>query len=425
MVRLDGQEEKASEASFTDAAFRIWPTFQSTLQIGSALPWTLREAITRDSSRNLTEDNGESRLSFVCLLVPPCVPPLPWARAFELVHLSCLKPPQMKTVSCPSQLPSSYREFAQRLKYASICVCEPMADLIGELAALCAAISWTFSAVFYRKALSVASPFQANLIRFTSVSAALVALLATVGQIVILTSLPISASAIAALSGIVGLVLGDTLYMFALRSLGVSRAVPICSIYPLFNLLIAVFLKGERITSLVVLGAVGIVAGTWLISSKKPNSDASSEGMPRKGFVMALSTAVVWSVSMTLLSLAVTSPGIIGLNGVLAIMSLRVLAAWIVMLALSPVLDPGFGFLKMSWRTWLLMALGGLIGIGVGNFLLSYSFLYTQEARAVPISSTTPFFSVIAGIVLLHEPVTPWIVLGSLAIVLGTFLLFI
>jgi drug/metabolite transporter (DMT)-like permease len=128
---------------------------------------------------------------------------------------------------------------------------------------------------------------------------------------------------------------------------------------------------------------------------------------------------------MTLLSLAVTSPGIIGLNGVLAIMSLRVLAAWIVMLALSPVLDRGFGFLKMSWQTWLLMALGGVIGIGVGNFLLSYSFLYTQEARAVPISSTTPFFSVIAGIVLLHEPVTTWIVLGSLAIVLGTFLLFI
>ena len=331
----------------------------------------------------------------------------------------------METVSYLFQFLSGHRKPAQGLKYASICVCEPIVDLIGELAALCAAISWTFSAVFYRKALSVASPFQANLIRFTSVSAVLAAFLATVGQIVVLTSLPISVSAIAALSGIVGLVLGDTLYMFALRSLGVARAVPISSIYPLFNLLIAVLLKGERITSLVVFGAVSIVAGTWLISRRKPDSNASSERMPRKGFAMALSTAVVWSVSMTLLSRAVTSPGIIGLNGVLAIMSLRVLAAWIVLLALSPVLDRGFGFLKMSWRTWLLMASGGLIGLGVGNFLLSYSFLYTQEARAVPISSTTPFFSVIAGIVFLHEPVTPWIVLGSLTIVLGTFLLFI
>jgi DME family drug/metabolite transporter len=331
----------------------------------------------------------------------------------------------METVSYLSQFLSGHRKLAQRLKYASICVCEPMGDLIGELAALCAAISWTFSAVFYRKALSVASPFQANLIRFTSVSAVLVTFLATMGQIVVLTSLSISVTAIAALSGIVGLVLGDTLYMFALRSLGVARAVPICSIYPLFNLLIAVLLKGERITSFVAFGAVSVVAGIWLISSKKPDSSASSEEVPRKGLAVALSTAVVWSVGMTLLSIAVTSPGIIGLNVVLAVMSLRVLAAWIVLLALAPFLDRGFGFLKMSWRTWLLMVLGGLIGLGVGNFLLSYSFLYTQEARAVPISSTTPFFSVIAGIVLLHEPVTPWIVLGSLTIVLGTFLLFI
>jgi len=297
--------------------------------------------------------------------------------------------------------------------------------MIGELAALLSAVSWTFSSVAYRKALSFANPFQGNLIRFASTSVGLIVFLAALGRISALVHLPFSLALIAILSGIIGLVFGDTLYMFALRSLGVARAVPIAFIYPLFNISIAILLKGEAITIPVALGAVSVVVGIWLTSCKSSEMNNRCTTSLDKGVMAALGAAVFWSVGITLLNVAVSSSEVTSLDDLLALITVRVLAALIVFLAVSPVFDRDFGFLKMPWRTWLIMAAGGLVALGLGGFLLCYSFLYTQEVRAVPISSTTPFFSVIAGIVFFHEPVGLRIILGSIAIGVGISLLFV
>jgi len=296
-------------------------------------------------------------------------------------------------------------------------------NLIGELAALGAALTWTFSSVFYRKALTVANPFQANLIRFTTMSPILIAFFLVIGKIAILGSLPISVSAISILSGIIGLVVGDTLYMFALRAVGVSRAVPICYTYPLFNVLIAVTINGEKITPLVVIGGICIVGGTWLISSQMGHSKETGT-TSRKGYLVAFCVPIIWAISIALVNLAVTSPGVIGTDGILAVTSVRLLSTWILLLGLAPLFDREFKFVKVSWQTWLTLASAGLMALPLGGYLLSFSFLNTQAARAVPISSTTPFFSVLAGVTLLHETATPRLILGSIVIILGLFLLF-
>lgn len=297
--------------------------------------------------------------------------------------------------------------------------------MIGELAALCAAASWAFSSVLYRKALCVVTPFQANLIRFTSVSLVLVAWLAAFGKIWALAHLSSSISFLACLSGILSMVIGDTLYMYALKSMGVARAVPISFIYPLFTLVTSVLVKGERVTWFVVGGAISIVAGISLISNeRKSNQRGSDQVVSSRALASALCAAATWSVSMTLMNTAVTSEAV-GLDGLLALNTLRVLAAWIVLFAVSPIFDRKLVFLRIPWKIWLALASGGLIAFGFGGFLLSISFLYTQEARAVPISSTTPLFSAAAGIAFLHESVTLKIILGCITITLGILLLFI
>jgi drug/metabolite transporter (DMT)-like permease len=68
--------------------------------------------------------------------------------------------------------------------------------------------------------------------------------------------------------------------------------------------------------------------------------------------------------------------------------------------------------------------LGGLVALGLGWFLLTYSFLYIPEAQAVPISSTTPLFAVVSGMIFLKERITVRNVAGTIIIVLGIFLLF-
>jgi len=56
---------------------------------------------------------------------------------------------------------------------------------------------------------------------------------------------------------------------------------------------------------------------------------------------------------------------------------------------------------------------------------LTYSFVLTLESRAVPISSTTPLFSTLAGVALLREKVSAKNVAGAIIIVVGISLIFL
>jgi len=295
--------------------------------------------------------------------------------------------------------------------------------MIGELAALGAAISWTVSALFYRKALEEASPISANIIRLTLTGSILLLLLVFLGKLTVLTTLPLELVLLASASGIIGLGLGDTLYFMSLKWIGVARAVPLTCIYPLFSVLWAVFLVGERITLAVVLGAVVIVLGILFLGQ---DSQANTTGTRKAlivGMVIALATAAVWSVSITMMDVAVKeSPDI---DHALIINTIRVITVAAVLLASSPIIDRKLGFLKVRKRTVVALIAGGIAALGVGWFFLSYSFTVTSQARAVPISSTTPLFSTLAGILLLREKVTAHNVFGSIMVVVGIFLLFL
>ena len=297
--------------------------------------------------------------------------------------------------------------------------------MIGELAALGAAICWTISAMMYKEALLKAKPVSANIVRLVCTSIILVAYLAIIGKFGVLMNLPAYAVVLACVSGIIGLGFGDTLYMMSLKLIGVARAVPITCVYPLFNLLWAVFLVEEPITLSVILGAVTIVFGIWLLRQETDVGTAETEKkILVKGVAYALATAVMWSVSITMIDIAVTLPETSSLDHALAINTIRVAAIAVSLMVSAPIIDRGFGFLKMQRKTLAALIFGGIVALGLGWFFLTYSFISTLESRAVPISSTTPLFSTLSGIVFLHEKVTARNAVGSIMIVVGIFLIF-
>jgi DME family drug/metabolite transporter len=296
--------------------------------------------------------------------------------------------------------------------------------VIGELAALGAAISWTISAVLYRKALLNARPLSANIVRLACTCGILLVFLVVIGRFGVLMDLPGNIIVLASLSGVVGLGVGDTLYMLGLKNVGVARAVPISCTYPLFNLLWAVFLVGEPVTLPVILGAVAIFFGIWLLSQKEESDNAEGQGrIFLKGVTAALAAAILWSVSITMIDMAVKETP--DLDHALAINIVRVTAIAVSLFAVAPLIDRGSGFMKMQKRTVILLIVGGIVALGVGWFLLACSFTETLESQAVPISSTTPLFSTLVGILLLREKTTSKNVLGSVIIVVGIFLIFI
>jgi DME family drug/metabolite transporter len=296
--------------------------------------------------------------------------------------------------------------------------------MMGELAALGAALSWTVSAMLYGKALSETKPLSANVVRLTCTSAVLVVFLAVIGKLGVLTSLSADVAVLAGISGVIGLGVGDTLYMMSLKSIGVARAVPITCTYPLFSLIWAARFKGELVTLPVGLGAITIVLGIWLLSQENKTNNA---GIQKKdlyrGVAFALATAIAWSISITMINMAVKETA--DLDHALAINAIRITIIAIVFFASSPLISKGLGFGKISRKAVATLLVGGIVALGLGWFFLTYSFIETLESRAVPISSTTPLFSTLAGMAFLREKVTMRNFLGSVVIVAGIFLIFL
>ncbi len=296
--------------------------------------------------------------------------------------------------------------------------------MIGELAALGAALSWTVSAMLYGRALQQTKPISANIVRLSCTSAVLLILLIVVAGSVGLGNLRLDVAVIAGVSGIIGLGLGDTLYMVSIKLMGVSRAVPITCTYPLFNLLWATFLIHEKLTVYLILGALIIVLGIWFLTYGKENGDSEEKNrFLLKGLSAALATAVLWSISIAMMGLAIKETP--RLNDALVINTIRTATIGALLLTLSPVIDRQRDFLKMKKGTLVTLIIGGLLALGLGWFLLAYSFVGIPESQAVPISSTTPLFSTLTAIALLHEKVTARNVLGSVFVVAGIFMIFL
>lgn len=296
--------------------------------------------------------------------------------------------------------------------------------MMGEFAALGAAISWTVSALLYKKALSATKPVSANIVRLTLTSVVLLVFFVVTGMFGILTGLPATVAVLAGVSGIIGLGFGDTLYMVSLKMIGVARAVPVTCTYPLFSLVWVALFAGKPVTWSVGLGAVIILAGVWLLSLEEERGTlGSGRSVLLKGLFVALITALLWSVSIAMMDLAVEKTP--NLSDAFAINVIRVFTIAVSFAVAAPFVDKSRGFLRMSKRTVATLIAGGIVALGLGWFLLTYSFIDTSAARAIPISSTTPLFSTLTGILLLHEKINARNVIGSITIVVGIFIIFL
>jgi DME family drug/metabolite transporter len=298
--------------------------------------------------------------------------------------------------------------------------------MIGELAALGAAVCWAVAPILYRRALFKMNPVSANIVRCVSNAAVLLLILLALGKANALASLPFEAILAIIASGLIGLGLGDTLYMVGLRSVGVARAVPLASTYPLFSLIWAAFLLGQPVTASAIIGAFVILLGIWLLRRDKVENAAEATGKVFfMGVIASVATAVAWSVSLTLMDVVVTLPSVNSLDANYAVVTARLAVIALFMLVFSPVLDRNRGFLRVKRRTLIELCVGGLVANAVGWLLMNYSFQTIIEAQAVPLSSATPLFSAIAGFALFHEKMTINNTLGAIIIVAGVSLIFI
>jgi drug/metabolite transporter (DMT)-like permease len=188
----------------------------------------------------------------------------------------------------------------------------PTTSILGPLASLMSSITWAVGSAGYSRLARGHSPFAVNFGRATvALPMFLVAVCLTSGglspAVQALKAVSDADLGWLALSIFASYALGDTLFMWATRSLGVPAALAIGSSYPLLTAGIGSLLQGETLLPRQILGLLLAVAGviTVILIRSEP-TPASSEGAhaaPKAllskgtGVFLAFATMVCWGMN--------------------------------------------------------------------------------------------------------------------------------
>lgn len=214
--------------------------------------------------------------------------------------------------------------------------------------------------------------------------------------------------------GLLGITGYNTLSAYGLQTTSASLGGLILGIEPLFIALFAALLLGERIKPLTALGLLLAAGGTALLflGPGAVHDGGDTGGWSLLGPLLVLASAVIWSLS------AVLSKPLLASYGPSRVTLLTSLIGLVPLMALgrSHTLDTA---LAMSPWLWLLMLHLAVIASIVSLQLWSYGLKHIDSASAAAFIYAVPVISVIAGVVLLGEPLTLTLVIGGALVLAG------
>lgn len=286
----------------------------------------------------------------------------------------------------------------------------------GELAAILSALAWASSSVLMTMSAKRLHVVPLNLVRSTVSLVFYLALLPFFGGFQALADYPLSHLPWLAVSVLALLVVGDTLFYKSMHLAGVSWAMPVTSINPLWAVLLAALLVGEPLTWPLAVGALLVVVGTVLVSR---STGHASSGNPargkarRAGLVMALAVSGLWAIGQVSLK-----PATEGVN-VIVVNNLRLLLGALILLAMTMARGQWAEFRSLDRRSWAVLIIAGLLGAGLAGLFFILAIQRIGAGRTAVVTSIAPILALPFSIVWLRERPTRWTLVGTLLTVVG------
>ena len=291
---------------------------------------------------------------------------------------------------------------------------------IGEISALAMSLCWAVTSIILTSQSHKMSAVSLNAWRSVFAAIFLLAALLVLGRTQGLKEVPLHSVAYLLGSVVVGLGLGDILYIKSLALIGASRALPITGAYPFFTMMAAFLFFHEPVTVFTFLAATLIISGVCLLAlperGKKANPDLQGR-VNLKGVLFALSCALCWTVSSSFLKPALENIDLVAAN------FLRTFALALLLLLASGPRKTISELKKVGGTSIALVALTGVLGFGLGSFLFLVAMQKIGMARTVILSATSPLFGLPLSILFLKERATYRKVAGTLLSTLGIWLL--
>ena len=214
------------------------------------------------------------------------------------------------------------------------------------------------------------------------------------------------------LAGLVGTVAGRLLRFVSIEKVGASVTSALNSLYPFISSGLAILLLGERVTMAIVAGTVVIVLGTLLLSA-----GGRHVGFRPRDLVFPILSATCFGVVTVLRKLGLSSmspvPGF-------AVNVTTALIAFTAFLAVSG----NRGAVALTGRSLAYFVAAG-VAENAGVFLALLALSLGTVSVVAPLAGTAPIFVLIMSFFFLRgiERLTAHIVLGTLFIVLGVYLI--
>jgi drug/metabolite transporter (DMT)-like permease len=282
----------------------------------------------------------------------------------------------------------------------------------GQLAALATAISWSATGVFFAEAARRIGALRTNLLRLPLALAFLSVVLAA--DLGLFAPLDRRSVGYLAVSGIVGLVIGDLALFAAMRRIGARLALLVMALAPVFAALAGILMLGEVPGVVAVVGMVITLGGVGWVVSERRGEEASPQDSLR-GVAFGIVGAACQGIGLVLAKLGMGTT-VQALPATWVRMGTATAVIWLLTTVAGQ--SAGLELAGAVRRAWLFVLGGAVFGPFLGVWLSLIAARSTNVGVAATIMATTPVL--VIPIVMFTERYRPTLrALAGTAVTLG------
>jgi drug/metabolite transporter (DMT)-like permease len=289
---------------------------------------------------------------------------------------------------------------------------------MGEIAALACALCWAVTSVLTKFLSGRIEPFALNFVRCAGAAFFIWLLIPFYPGLAGLWHIPAASLLLLVFSALLGMSVGDTLYIRGLKRVQVTLAFPLAqTATPLLTVGAAYLFLGERFGSGFFIGTSLILAGLYGVALPKGTFFSPLPPSPEKrgaGIGLILVASLFWTASIAFLKLALLQTDPFLANGSRLPVSALALVP---LLFLEKGAPAAAG--KAPWRLWFLGAFTGVLAFGVGGILFLTAIGQAGAGKAMVLTSCAPLFGLPISLFFLKEKVNFRTVAGTALMVGG------
>jgi drug/metabolite transporter (DMT)-like permease len=296
---------------------------------------------------------------------------------------------------------------------------------MGEIAAILTAICWGFSSIFFTTSSREAGPIPVNRVRLLfAIPLLVITHTLLTGQL-----FPIHAEPYRwlwfGLSGIVGLVIGDTLLFMSYSLIGNRLGTLMMASVPVMSSLAAFIFLGEKLDLLSMLGIFICISGITMVVMERRNGNGSTH--ERRQFLLGVLAGLGGALGQAI-GLVLAKQGLGGdfpaISGTLIRMLAAMIFIWIITIFIGQTLQTLHKVFS-SFRLVRNIFGGSVVGPFIGVWLSQIAIQHTYVGIASTLMSLTPIFLIPVAKWYYKENVSSRAVLGTIIALVGVTIIFL